>query len=270
MRWPKYDRNAPHAYTLGVFPTLELLQHRPAQVREVLLHSRGERNSGATKLMTLCAAHGIPVRADDRAVERLGERENTYAVGVFEKYSDALPDSADHLVLVNPSDMGNLGTIMRTLLGLGGRALALIRPAADCFDPRVIRASMGALFQLEIAYFADFEAYRAQFPGQALYPFMTDGAARLGQITFQRPCAWVFGNESSGLPTHYQASGTSVTIPQSAGIDSLNLAVAVGIALYEANRERLSGGGSPGSTPARPSGPGAPRHHRGADTGDAR
>ena len=55
-------------------------------------------------------------------------------------------DDANHVVLVNPGDMGNMGTIIRTMLGFNYSNLAIIKPGVDVFDPRVIRASMGALF----------------------------------------------------------------------------------------------------------------------------
>jgi len=68
-----------------------------------------------------------------------------------------------------------------------------------------------------------------------VYPFMTNGAVLLPDAVFKPPFTLVFGNESSGLPEFYRNLGTSVTIPQSKAIDSLNLSVAIGIALYGAS-----------------------------------
>ncbi len=238
MRLKRYDRDADHSYTFGVFPTLELLAWQPGQAREVLLHSRGERSAGTEQVRDRCRRAGVPVEVNDRLVERLAPKENTYAVGVFAKYAPRLAPDRPQVVLVHPSDMGNLGTIIRTLRGFGVGDLALIRPAADIFDPRVVRASMGALFQLAFAYFDSFDAYRAAFPGHRLYPFMTDGATALPDARFEAPYALVFGGESSGLPPAYHQLGASVRIPQTNAVDSLNLAVAVGIALYAASQRR--------------------------------
>lgn len=238
VRLKRYKREFGYSYTFGVFPTLELLHHRPEQAVQVLLHSRGARNAGVEKIRALCAQHNIPCAEDDRTVERLEPREDTYALGVFEKYAPRLHPQANHVVLVNPSDMGNLGTILRTMLAFSVDNLALIRPAADIFDPRVVRASMGALFQVAFAYFDRFEEYRAAFGGHALYPFMTDGSTPIQQVTFRPPFALIFGNESAGLPAAYHEIGTSVAIPHSRAVDSLNLAVAVGIALYESTQRR--------------------------------
>lgn len=233
MRLRKYEREDSHAYTFGVFPTLELLQHQPDSVSEVLLHTAGARNEGVTKIKAICHKLGIRTTVDDKLVERLESKENTYAVGVFEKYEAELNAQANHVLLVNPSDMGNLGTTLRTLLGFGIRDLALIKPAVDVFDPRTIRASMGALFQVNFAYFDSLNSYQEAFTHH-LYPFMTNGEVMLAEATFKAPYTLVFGSESSGLPESYRKLGTSVTIPQSKAIDSLNLSVAIGIALYGA------------------------------------
>jgi TrmH family RNA methyltransferase len=152
-----------------------------------------------------------------------------------EKYRPALDPNANHVVLVNPGDMGNLGTTLRTIVGFGITNLALIKPAVDIFDPRAIRASMGALFQVNFAYYESFNDYHMNFKHNA-YPFMTDGAVSIHEANFRTPFALVFGSESSGLTPGYQAVGTSVTIPHRPAIDSLNLSVAIGIALYQATK----------------------------------
>jgi TrmH family RNA methyltransferase len=238
MQLKKYTHDAPYSYTFGVFPTLELLRYQPKFVEQVLVHSAGERserNEGVDKMRALCATARIPISRDDKLIERLSPKENTYAIGVFKKYRPALDSQANHVVLVNPGDMGNLGTTLRTLVGFGITNLALIKPAVDVFDPRAIRASMGALFQVNFAYYESFNDYHMTFKHNA-YPFMTDGAVSIREADFHQPFALVFGNESSGLTPGYHAVGTSVTIPHRPAIDSLNLSVAIGIAVYQATK----------------------------------
>jgi TrmH family RNA methyltransferase len=234
MRLKKYERDAPYAYSFGVFPTLELLRFQSKFTEQVLIHSAGDANSGINKIKALCKTARIPCIVDDRQVERLSPRENTYAIGTFTKYRTPLSLTADHLVLVSPEDMGNLGTALRTMLGFGIANLALIRPAVDYFDPRVVRASMGALFQANLAYHTSFEDYRAAFPTRHLYPFMTDGAVDLRAVQFQQPYSLIFGSESAGLPEAFHTCGTSVRISHQGAIDSLNLSIAIGIGLYAA------------------------------------
>ncbi|MDQ3705644.1 MAG: TrmH family RNA methyltransferase [Chloroflexota bacterium] len=231
-----YKRDFDHSYSLGVFPTLELVEAQPGHVLQVLVSSKGERNEGVRKLERLCARAGIRLETNDRAIERLAQKENTFAVGVFRKYAADLQPTSNHVVLVNPSDMGNLGTIARTMLGFSMFDLAIVQPAADMFDPKVVRASMGAIFRLRCRYFDTFEQYRETAGERSLYPFMTGGDLLLHQVRFSPPFTLIFGNESSGLPPEYRDTGTPVTIKHTGAIDSLNLPMSVGIALYEATR----------------------------------
>ncbi len=242
----RYQKEFGHSYSFGVFPTLELLTHRPSCVRQVVAHTKGARSGGWDKLEALCAVNTVPFVIDDRAVERLSHKGNSYVFGVFEKYDAPLSATANHLLLVNPSDHGNLGTIARTLLAFGMQDVALISPAVDIFNPHVVRASMGATFALRFGYFDSLEAYRAALgrpdPDQpdldwTLYPFMLGAPTPLAEVTFHRPYTLVFGPEGAGLSPEYAEAGVPVMIPQSPLVESLNLAVAVAVALYETSRE---------------------------------
>lgn len=120
------------------------------------------------------------------------------------------------------------------MLGFDFQNLVIIKPATDIFNPKVIRASMGGIFQLHFQYFDKFEDYIAKFSHQ-IYPFMTDAKKELRSTKFQSPFALVFGSEASGLDNDFHHKGQSVFIQQSDQIDSLNLSIAVGIALYQVN-----------------------------------
>jgi TrmH family RNA methyltransferase len=228
-----YRRSFDHSYTLGVYPTLELLIHQPKITSRVILDRKGAKNQGVAKIRSLCRKQGIEIIESDRLVEKLSRRGNTYAVGVFQKESQPVEFQKNHLVLIHPASMGNLGTIMRTMAGYENNDLVIIEPAADPFDPRVVRASMGAIFQLRLSRYDQFADYWGTFPGHHLYPLMTDGEQPLPGVDFQPPWALIFGEESSGLGKEYHQYGTSIRIPHSEAVDSLNLAVAVGVCLYQ-------------------------------------
>jgi TrmH family RNA methyltransferase len=235
-RLRSYKPDLPHSYALGVSPTIELLAHRLQEATEVVVGTTWERNSGIHKIMRTCAERGIEVIVSDRTLNRIARRTDCWAVGVFRKYQADLDPEADHVVLVNPNDMGNVGTVVRTMLACGVADLAVVRPACDLFDPRVVRASMGAFFQMRHAHFGSFGEYLQQFPRES-YCFMPDAGQDLPGVQFCRPFALVFGSEGEGLPEEYRAVGTSVRIPQTDAVDSLNLAVSVGIALYAVGRQ---------------------------------
>ncbi len=246
----KYWKKDPFSYTFGIFPTIELLTHKKENVIKILLSSKCKENEGLKKITTLCKMNNISYEINDKIIERISPRENNYVIGIFNKYTqDDIGiyngNYSNHITLVNPSDMGNLGTILRTIAGFGYKTIAIIKPSADLFNPKVIRASMGSIFQLNIVFFDDINTYlNTVNNGDSncfnLYPLMTNGETRLKEADLVSPYALIFGNESSGLPEYYHTLGNSLNINHTNSIDSLNLSIAVGITLYEASGRKCS------------------------------
>ena len=229
-----YKKEHEASYAPGAFAAIELLRARPAQLRKMYIRPAfAEKDS----LSAECARLGVPVLCGDEAFRRIKQKENEYVMGVFNKYTDTLDPGRAHIALVSPSDMGNLGTVIRTAAGQNIRDIAVISEgaeAADLFHPKTVRASMGAVFRVNCAAFSSFEAYRAAFPAHACYPFMLNGDT-LPQVLSQEQSplfSLVFGNEARGLPPAFASIGRAVRIPQSPLVDSLNLSVAAGIGAY--------------------------------------
>ena len=230
-----YSSTLDYSYAPGIFPSVECLKHRPDQVRRLLLHSSSAGRDGADMLRGLADSLHIRVEEADRALSRISGKENCFAAAVFSKFQDDLAASKPHVVLHHPGDSGNVGTILRTALGFGIEDIALIRPCADVFDPKTVRASMGSLFSLRIRLYDSFGDYLRAFPGHALYPFMLDASLPLNEVLQTPPPSaytLIFGNESSGLPPEFAACGRPVRIESNDRVDSLNLAIAAGIAIY--------------------------------------
>jgi len=230
-----YKSELDYSYAPGIFPSLECMLHRPDAVRRLLLHSSAEGREGADRLRALAEELGVRVEEADKALARISGKENCYAAAVFSKFEDEPDRGKPHVVLHNPGDSGNVGTILRTALGLGIEDVALIRPCADVFDPKTVRASMGSLFSLRVKVYGRFEDYREEFPERILYPFMLDASIPLREAVKQTPDVWtlVFGNEGRGLPEEFAGYGQAVRIESSEKVDSLNLAIAAGIGMYE-------------------------------------
>jgi TrmH family RNA methyltransferase len=237
MKLRPYKKGDQETYAIGVFATLELLIHKPDVVIHVFLHSKGEKNEGVGKIKMLCEKHHIEISYDNKLIETLSKSENTYALGLFKKYESRITNQENHVVLVNPSDSGNVGTIIRTAIGFSMKNLVIINPGVDVFDPKVIRASQGALFQMSFSSFNSFGEYAKVFKHNP-YPFMLDGKESLEEVHFKTPYALIFGNEGAGLDDWFTNMGTSVRIPQSDSIDSLNIAVSVGLGLYKAYTQK--------------------------------
>jgi TrmH family RNA methyltransferase len=232
IRLKRYKKEFEHSYSFGVFPTLELLKQSPQLVLGVIGHPKGIENKGIAKIQEICQKSAIPFEFQEKTFLRIGARQNDYAVAIFQKIEPELDDSTNHVILINPSGMGNLGTIIRTMRGFSFSDLAIIERSADIFHPEVVRASMGALFNIRFHRFSNFESYREAFP-RNFYLMMTDGDVPLPLAKFEPVSGLVFGPENAGLSEEFREYGTSINIPQSQSIDSLNLAVSVGITLYQ-------------------------------------
>lgn len=218
---------------------MEFLLHRPELVRHVIIHP--DFTSGALEEITeICSAHGIGMSTDIKAFNILSKKENCFVIGVLDKPAGRI-DSGSHVVLVNPSNCGNLGTIMRSCAGFGVTDIAIIPPAADYCDPKTVRASMGALARVSVEVFPSFEEYRKRFPDNHLYPFMLDGSTILQDTEIRSPFSLIMGNEATGLPPEFSGVGNPVRIEHLSAIDSLNLPIATSIGLYEATKNRFSG-----------------------------
>ena len=233
-----YKKSDDTSYTLGVFPTIELLKTRPQDVVRVIVHSSIEKNSGYPIIQELCQKHHIHIDIHDKTIDKLSPKNNCFAIAVFKKYENFIVEG-NHVVLVHPMDMGNMGTIMRTMLGFGYQNLVIVRPAVDVFDPKVIRSSMGAIFHLNIQYYDDFMTYYDKFKNHEFYPLMLKGAKNIHKVSTNHIHSLVFGNESSGLPDEYLAYGQSVFIPHTTSIDSLNLSMALGLTLFHFSQNQF-------------------------------
>ncbi len=232
MQIKKYKKDFIYSFTLGAFPTFELLINKPQAVTKVIAHPAF---NDMDKLKELCYSKNIFFEVNEKLLAKISDKEVCYAAGVFNKYSDNIdPTAKAHVVLHNPSDMGNIGTIIRTMLAFGFKNLAIISPCADIFNPKTIRASMGAIFKVNICIFNSFEEYESEFcNNRDIYPFMLSSKNNLSLDNCPKTnnYALVFGNEARGLPNNFEKY-TSVFIPQSDDVDSLNLAISVALGTF--------------------------------------
>ena len=157
------------------------------------------------------------------------------------------------LVLDTIQDPGNLGTLMRTALAAGVRALWLA-DGADPFQPKVLRASAGAALALPLwrggrAELAERLAQLRQRHGVQLLATLPpeQGGQPYWQLDWTRPTALLLGSEGAGLAPELQAlAHQRVTVPHSPAVESLNVAVAAAPLLLERQRQQLvAGGGNP-------------------------
>ncbi len=241
MQLPKlkrYQKKYDFSYAFGAYPVLDLLKYRKEKVLKIFVKTEGLKSDGISEISEICKRENISFEENNRLIDKISYKENTYVVGVFEKYECILEANENHVVLVNPSNAGNLGTIVRTMVGFDFRNLAIIKPGVDIFDPTVVRSTMGALFGVNFKYFESFRGYVEAYRGYSLYPFMLDGAKSILDVEFKEPFSFIQGNEGKGLDGSFKDIGESIYIPHSDKIDSLNLSVATAIGMWEYSRRK--------------------------------
>ena len=227
----KYKKQDGVSYALGATVTMELLNKRPQSARCVYVSPR----STVTDVTDRAAALGVNVVVSEKPFNILSQKENCFVIGEFDKFDAPASNDRHHIVLVNPSDRGNLGTIMRDVAAFDCADLIIIRPAVDPFDPKTVRASMGAAFGINFECFDGFDEYMSKYgKDREIVPFMLGGKS-FKTVSFDgdKKYSLVFGNEATGLPHEFAERFSPVMIEQSDKVDSLNLSVAASIALYK-------------------------------------
>jgi TrmH family RNA methyltransferase len=144
-------------------------------------------------------------------------------------------------------DPGNLGTILRTADAAGADGVALLGPCCDPFSIEAVRASMGSIFAMPLALArpADFTRW-TQTAGARVVAATMQGDRRHDEAAFGERCVLLLGNEQVGLPAALEAAADArVRIPMRGAADSLNLAAAAAVLIYEAWRARGFAGSRP-------------------------
>jgi RNA methyltransferase, TrmH family len=197
-------------------------------------------------LKSALAGRGVPLcEVTPGELEALADTEQPQGiVAVVEPRGRVLdeiptPSGAVLLVLDAVQDPGNVGTMLRTALALGAAGVVALKGTAELTNPKVLRGSMGAAFRLPAAP-AEVEQFLgwARERGVELVVAAADGAPLERWRRGAAPIALVVGNEGAGVsPGLAAAAARRVAIPLASTVESLNVAVAAGILLYEVTRD---------------------------------
>ncbi|MBW4420063.1 MAG: RNA methyltransferase [Myxacorys californica WJT36-NPBG1] len=156
-------------------------------------------------------------------------------------YSQPLALKSFGLVLETIQDPGNLGTMIRTAAAAGVEGLLLSADSVDLDNPKVLRASAGQWFRLPMGVSSNLktEILNAKKQGMQIIATVPTAAQTYWEVDFRKPSLILMGNEGAGLshPLN-ELADAQVTIPLSPGVESLNVAIAAALMLYEAKRQR--------------------------------
>jgi len=195
------------------------------------------------------ARGGLVLEVSEKVLSSITRRDNPQmVVGIFTQRWTNIRDlrpavNETYVALDRVRDPGNLGTIIRTADAAGASGVILVGETTDPYSMETVRATMGSVFALPLvkASPADFLAWK-KGAGVSVVATHLAGAVDYRTIDYRRkPVVLLMGNEQSGLPQELAREADALArIPQAGRADSLNLAIATGIMLFEARRHLLT------------------------------
>jgi TrmH family RNA methyltransferase len=197
-------------------------------------------------LVGLAASGGRALPMTEVLLQRISRKDNTQILlGAFaQRWHDlqsvGLQTDKIWVALDRVRDPGNLGTVMRTADAVGAAGIILVGDCADPFSVEAVRASMGAVFNVQIVACSEakFVAFGAIWPGQIIGTALP-ATVDYRSADYDGPLVMLMGNEQSGLSGPLiELCHQLIKIPMHGRSDSLNLAVATGVALYTALEKR--------------------------------
>lgn len=210
----------------------------------ILVYAAGEKQSKAAMgLVEWAAAGGTEcLEVTEPIIAKLAARDNPQNVmAVFEQRwidaPEAGGESADGvwLALEEVRDPGNLGSIIRTADAVGVRGIVLIGASCDPYSPEATRATMGSVFSVPLARMSarKFGDWINGWPGDVVGTHLS-ATTDFRAVTYRAPTVLLMGSEGSGMSKEMAGVCTQlVKIPMAGRLDSLNLAVATALALYQ-------------------------------------
>ncbi|ESW82649.1 RNA methyltransferase [Mesorhizobium sp. M1060] len=218
-------------------------------IRTLVFAKAGRGNAAVEKVAArTVAAGGTVLEVSEKVLVAITRRDNPQmVVGVFRQKLLPLRDIRAHdgdvwVALDRVRDPGNLGTVIRTVDAVGAKGVILVGETTDPFSVETVRATMGSIFAVPVTKATPeaFLAWRNSFSGLVVGTHLK-GAVDYRSVDFSRgPVLLMMGNEQQGLPDYLAEScDRLLRIPQAGRADSLNLAVATGIMLFEIRRGAL-------------------------------
>ena len=232
----------------GLNPVLEAL--RAGRVRRVKVGPRGDTRTD--QALALAKAAGVPIeRVDAQALDRLSrggvhqgiaaEVEAPRDYSVRELVEGAAPEAPLLIVLDGIEDPHNVGAIIRSVDAAGGHGVIRQTRHAAALDGIAAKASAGATSVVKVATVVNIARAIEELKEAGVWTvgFAGEGAEAYDAVDFILPTAIVVGGEGDGLRRlTRERCDRLVKIPMSGSVDSLNVSVATGVALFEAARQR--------------------------------
>lgn len=211
-------------------------------VLELVVAQRGVQSAAVAAIIGRAGIE--PLVMQDRLFDSLGTMPSPVPIlAVVPTPQPALPPriEADTILLDRVQDPGNVGAILRSAAAAGIARVITTPQTAWCWSPKVLRAAMGGHFALSIHESQTWESLLDRI-GIPVAGALAHGGTSIYESNLSTACLWVFGNEGEGIAAEIeQRLDWRLTIPQAPQVESLNVAAAAAVCLFEQRRQRLAG-----------------------------
>jgi len=227
----------------GIHLVESWLAHRAGDSQPLLELAIAERAQACDDIGALIERAGTKALVvQDRLFDSLGTLPSPAPVLALVRTPEPVMPACidqDAVLLDRIQDPGNVGAILRSVAAAGIARVITTPHTAWCWSPKVLRAAMGGHFGLSIHESISWAAL-APLIRIPLAGTIVHGGTSLYELSLSGPCVWVFGNEGEGIATEIQSRlDWRATIPQAAAVESLNVAAAAAVCLFEQRRQRL-------------------------------
>lgn len=165
-------------------------------------------------------------------------------ISSWQKASFEIRPRSDIVVLDRVQDPGNAGSILRSAAAAGAQSIWCVSGTVDLWSPKVLRAGMGAHFVMDIRQDLQSDQVISLCTQHGISILATANSPQAHSLfdmglPLHQPVAWVFGQEGSGVAADFMQVCTQVSIPQAVEVESLNVAAAAAVCLFESRRHKL-------------------------------
>jgi TrmH family RNA methyltransferase len=248
LKQKKYRTESGTFFAEGLRAVTEAVQF--AAVTDLFFTKTDE--TGLIELLKAAEVKGARLyQVDEKVMDKLSDTKTPQGVLAVIKMPEnslrqlrpgtASDNNAPVIILDRVQDPGNMGTIIRTADAVGALGIILLEGCVDAYSPKVVRASMGSLFHLPVVQNARAEEALTWCYRNGYEPASTamKAAVNLYKADISKKMAFIFGNEAGGVAEELQAaSETRLFIPMAGLAESMNVAMAAGIVLFEGLRQR--------------------------------
>ncbi len=257
LKQKKFRTESGTFFVEGLRAVREAVQY--AQVTDLFFTGGGE--TGTDEIINTVAGRDTKLfQVDEKVMAKLSDTKTPQGVlavvripdnslrqlqpgglNIKNQKSGEMDNNAPVVILDRVQDPGNMGTILRTADAAGALGVILLEGCVDVFSPKVVRASMGSLFHLPVLRDVTAEEALTWCYRHGYEPAATamKGAANVYKTDLSRKTAFIFGNEANGVAEELQAAAeTRLFIPMAGLAESMNVAMAAGVILFEGLRQR--------------------------------